>query len=205
MEAQQEEEPAVAQLASQVKTEKQRREDRLKQLKLQAAEAVKESAKASQPDIGRFYNDDVEGGVMEEAERTLNVVNMASQDALEVLAELNKKKELKAVNHDLIEYLPIRKNMYIVPRSLARLSGEDVLSRRAKMKIRCRGKGAPAPVSTFEECGLSERVLGILGKQKIVDPFPVQAQCIPCIMAGRDVIGIAKTGKWDFLNGDSTM
>jgi ATP-dependent RNA helicase DDX46/PRP5 len=31
-------------------------------------------------------------------------------------------------------------------------------------------------------------------KQKITTPFPIQAQCIPCIMAGRDVIGIAKTG-----------
>ena len=36
--------------------------------------------------------------------------------------------------------------------------------------------------------------MSILEKKGIVDPFPVQAQCLPCIMAGRDVIGIAKTG-----------
>jgi ATP-dependent RNA helicase DDX46/PRP5 len=31
-------------------------------------------------------------------------------------------------------------------------------------------------------------------KQKITTPFQVQAQCLPCIMAGRDTIGIAKNG-----------
>jgi ATP-dependent RNA helicase DDX46/PRP5 len=49
-------------------------------------------------------------------------------------------------------------------------------------------------VLTFEECGLSEKILKILEKQNITSPYPVQAQCLPCIMAGRDVIGIAKTG-----------
>jgi len=49
------------------------------------------------------------------------------------------------------------------------------------------------PVETFEECGLSERILTILRKMKIEKPFNVQAQCLPCIMTGRDVIGIAKT------------
>ena len=130
---------------------------------------------------------------MEEAERNLDVLN-AAPDALQVLAELNKKKELKAVNHGSVEYLPIKKNLYIVPRSLANLSSDDVADRRAKLKIKVRGQGAPAPVPTFVECGLSERILAILAKQGIDKPFPVQAQCLPCIMAGRDVIGIAKTG-----------
>lgn len=53
----------------------------------------------------------------------------------------------------------------------------------------------PVPVSTFEESGLSPRVLDILSvRMKITTPFPIQAQCLPCIMSGRDVIGIAKTG-----------
>ena len=131
---------------------------------------------------------------MEEAERTLDVVNAASVDALEVLAELNKKKELKSVDHSKLEYIPIRKNLFIVPRSVASLTSDQVIERRAKFKTRVRGKGAPAPVETFEECGLSERILQILKKMKIQKPYAVQAQCLPCIMAGRDVIGIAKTG-----------
>jgi hypothetical protein len=179
-----------AQLLSEVKSEKHRREERLKDLEKQAEEA-RHSAEAA-PEFGRIYND-AEGGVMEEAERNLDAA-MAAPDALEVLAELNKKKELKAVDHSKVDYIPFKKNLYIVPRALANLSNDDIADRRAKLKVKVRGKGAPAPVSSFEECGLSERMLKTMEKQGITKPFPVQAQCLPCIMAGRDVIGIAKTG-----------
>lgn len=185
--------PIVAQLASEVQSEKQRREAQMQKLKQNAEQAQRALEDASRPDIGRIYYD-LESGVMEEAERNLDIINNASVDALEILAELNKKKELKAVNHSQIEYLTIRKNLYIVPRSLSNLTEDQVMERRAKYKIRVRGRGAPAPVETFEECGISERIKAILNKMNIVMPFPVQSQCLPCIMAGRDVIGIAKTG-----------
>ncbi|KAL7533373.1 hypothetical protein ACHAWF_004466, partial [Thalassiosira exigua] len=132
-------------------------------------------------------------GVVEESERTLAALT-AAPDALEVLAEMNKKRELRAVDHAREEYLEVRKNLYVVPRSLANFSLQEVAARRAKLGIKVRGRGAPAPVTTFAEAGLSERILAALDKKKISDPFPVQAQCLPCIMAGRDVIRIAKTG-----------
>merc|ERR1712151_1132605 len=116
--------------------------------------AARASVAAAQPEIGRIYND-VDGGVMEEAERTLDTLN-AAPDALEVLAELNKKKELKAVDHGAVEYFPIRKNIYIVPRSLVNLSNDNVMERRTMLKVRVRGQEVPAPISTFAECGLSE-------------------------------------------------
>ncbi|KAG7347024.1 ATP-dependent RNA helicase RhlE [Nitzschia inconspicua] len=187
-----EEEIKKPSLAAEVKTEKDRREKMLRNLERQAEEARLLTEKLAAPEFGRLYND-AEGGVMDEAERNLEAA-MAAPDALQVLAELNKKKELKSVDHSKIEYIPFKKNLYIVPRSLASLSNDEVLDLRAKMKVRVRGHGAPAPVSSFEQCGLSERVLKVMEKQGINKPFPVQAQCIPCIMAGRDTIGIAKTG-----------
>jgi len=84
--------------------------------------------------------------------------------------------------------------LYIVPRSLTNLSSDEIADRRAKLNVKVRGQGAPAPVTSFHECGFSERILDILAKQSIQSPFPIQAQCLPCIMAGRDLIGIAKTG-----------
>jgi len=177
------------QLLSEVKSEKQRREEKLKQLQSEA-DMVRRLA-SDTPDIGRLYND--EGGVMEEAERNLEVLT-AAPDALEVLAELNKKKELKAVDHSQIDYIAINKNLYIVPRALANLSSEEMIDRRAKLKIKVRGVKCPAPISSFEDCGLSERLLSLLKKQNIKTPFPIQSQCLPAIMSGRDVIGIAKTG-----------
>ena len=181
---------AKPQIKSEVLSEKHRREERIRHL---ADEALTARRRAQQPtETGRMYNDG-EDGIMEEAERSLDVLT-AAPDALEVLAELNKKKELKAVDHSQIDYLQIRKNLFVVPRSLANLSESAVDERRAELHIRVRGRGAPAPVSTFRECGLSERILSVLASQNIDKPFPVQAQCLPCIMAGRDVIGIAKTG-----------
>ncbi|CAB9499348.1 processing ATP-dependent RNA helicase PRP5 [Seminavis robusta] len=179
-------------LAAEVKSEKQRREQRMKELEQEAENARFGAQAAAAPELGRLYND-VEGGVMEEAERNLDAA-MAAPDALTVLAELNKKKELKAVDHSEIEYIDFQKNLFVVPRALASLTNDEVISIRAKLKVRVRGHGAPPPVSTFEQCGVSEKILQILYKQNIRKPFPVQAQCIPCIMSGRDVIGIAKTG-----------
>ena len=173
-----------------MKSEKERREDHVRKLE-QEAEQIRKSAHVA-VETGRMYNDE-EGGIMEEAERNLAALT-AAPDALEVLAEMNKKKELRAVDHKSIEYLTVRKNLYIVPQSLAKLTPMEIAERRAKMGVKVRGRGAPAPVSSFREAGLSERIMTVLDKKAITVPFPVQAQCLPCIMAGRDVIGIAKTG-----------
>jgi ATP-dependent helicase YprA (DUF1998 family) len=189
---QREEEPDHPKLAAEVRSEKHRREQRLRDLEREADEARNMAEAAAAPELGRLYND-LEGGVMEEAERNLDAA-MAAPDALQVLAELNKKKELKAVDHSKVDYITFKKNLYITPRALAYLTSDEVANVRGKLKVRVRGHGAPAPVSSFEQCGLSERILKVMEKQSITQPFPVQAQCLPCIMAGRDVIGIAKTG-----------
>ena len=160
----------------------------MKQLEHEAEEARHSAQAAGAPELGRLYND-AEGGVMEEAERNLDNA-MAAPDALTVLAELNKKKELKSVDHSKMDYIDFKKNLYVVPRALASLSNDEVVNLRAKLKVRVRGHGAPCPVTNFAQCGVSEKILKMLEKQSITKPFPVQAQCIPCIMAGRDVIGM---------------
>ena len=185
-------------LAAEVKSEKSRREQKFKDLEREAENARKMAEKQGAPEIGRLYND-LEGGVMEEAERNLNAA-MAAPDALQVLAELNKKKELKSVDHSTVEYISFKKNLFIVPRALANLTQDEVANLRGKLKVKVRGRGAPAPVATFEQCGLSERIMRILEKHDIRRPFPIQAQCLPCIMAGRDVIGVAKTGSGKTLS-----
>ena len=179
-------------LAAEVKNEKFRREQKFKDLEREAETARSKAEKLATPEFGRLYND-LEGGVMEEAERNLDAA-MAAPDALEVLAELNKKKELKSVDHSEVDYIPFKKNLYIIPRALAKLTSDEIANLKGKLKINVRGRGAPCPVSSFEQCGLSERIMKVLEKQGIQTPFPVQAQCLPCIMAGRDVIGVAKTG-----------
>ncbi len=49
-------------------------------------------------------------------------------------------------------------------------------------------------MTTFEDLGLSPKILKSLEKTLLKLPSPIQVQAIPHIMAGRDVMGLAQTG-----------
>ncbi|KQT82462.1 DEAD/DEAH box helicase [Aurantimonas sp. Leaf443] len=46
----------------------------------------------------------------------------------------------------------------------------------------------------FKAFGLTETLIKALARQSITTPTPIQAQAIPAVMDGRDVLGIAQTG-----------
>jgi len=47
---------------------------------------------------------------------------------------------------------------------------------------------------TFDELGLGAEVLKAVAETGYTEPTPIQAQAIPFVLAGRDVLGIAQTG-----------
>ena len=47
---------------------------------------------------------------------------------------------------------------------------------------------------TFETLGLSPRLVEGLRAKGFADPTPIQAQAIPHVLAGRDLMGLARTG-----------
>lgn len=47
---------------------------------------------------------------------------------------------------------------------------------------------------TFDELGLSPQILKAVSETGYTTPTPIQAQAIPQVLAGRDVLGIAQTG-----------
>ncbi len=49
-------------------------------------------------------------------------------------------------------------------------------------------------MTTFEALGLSPKILKALEKTQLKTPTPIQAQAIPPIMAGKDLMGLAQTG-----------
>lgn len=110
------------------------------------------------------------------------------------LAEEKKARNLAKVDHSTIEYMSFRKNLFILPRAMSKLSAEEVVKLRSKLDVKVRGKGCPPPVDSWDQCGLSERILALLEKHGLKAPFAIQKQAIPAIMGGRDVIGVAKTG-----------
>jgi hypothetical protein len=92
---------------------------------------------------------------VEEAERTLAALT-AAPDALKVMAETNKKKVRRS---RVLGSAPgSQEHLYIVPRSLASLTPTEVAERRARLGVKVRGKGAPAPLSKFGEAELSDRI-----------------------------------------------
>lgn len=152
---------------------------------LQKATKKDEADQKARDEFGRVYAS--EGDVLDEAE-----VEEKKKTALELLEEQKRGKVLRPVDHSTIEYLPFRKNLYIVPKALARLSEKEVETKREILQVKVRGKQCPAPVDTWGQCGLSERILEVIEKQGFEAPFAVQKQAIPAIMAGRDVIAVAK-------------
>ena len=48
--------------------------------------------------------------------------------------------------------------------------------------------------TTFADLGLNEALLESLNGMGYVKPSPIQAECIPHLLAGRDVLGMAQTG-----------
>ncbi len=48
--------------------------------------------------------------------------------------------------------------------------------------------------TTFAELGLGQQLLDALASENYTTPTPIQAQAIPSLLAGRDLLGIAQTG-----------
>lgn len=115
------------------------------------------------------------------------------EGAMDKLAKKGKK-DLAMVDHNKIEYLPFEKDFYREVPEIAKMSNEEVEQYRADMEgIKVKGKKVPRPFKTWPQCGVSTKILDIL-KKNFEKPTPIQAQAIPVVMSGRDMMGIAKTG-----------
>ncbi|KAF7670374.1 hypothetical protein LDENG_00228450 [Lucifuga dentata] len=109
--------------------------------------------------------------------------------------QTKQRKMLEPVDHQKIQYESYRKNFYVEVPELARMTAEEVNAYRLELEgITVKGKGCPKPIKTWVQCGVSMKILNAMKKHSYEKPTPIQAQAIPAIMSGRDLIGIAKTG-----------
>src|SRR5512140_1902757 len=51
-----------------------------------------------------------------------------------------------------------------------------------------------APRTTFESLGLRTELLRAIAEQGYTEPTPIQAQAIPVVLAGKDLLAAAQTG-----------
>ncbi|CUM45613.1 Pre-mRNA-processing ATP-dependent RNA helicase PRP5 [Debaryomyces fabryi] len=114
----------------------------------------------------------------------------------------NKQKQLDDVDHSEIKYKPFRKDFYTEPIEILKLSQEEVANLRIRLDgIKVRGVNCTRPILRWSQLGLPSTMMSIIeGKLNYSAPSSIQAQAIPAIMSGRDIIGVAKTGSGKTLS-----
>ncbi|EFO84151.1 hypothetical protein CRE_13197 [Caenorhabditis remanei] len=107
----------------------------------------------------------------------------------------HKGRMLAATDHSKVYYRKFKKNFYIETEEIKRMSKAEVKAYRDELdSITVKGIDVPKPIKTWAQCGVNLKMMNVLKKYEYTKPTSIQAQAIPSIMSGRDVIGIAKTG-----------
>lgn len=149
----------------------------------------KSKAKSRQQEPEALFSDDDVDFTAIDDDNPDNILSLASANAKK------KKKDIPAVNHAKMNYEPFRRNFYSEPVEMADLTEEEVAVLRMELdNIKVRGVNVPKPVQKWAQCGLGVQVLEVIQRLGYEAPTSIQAQAIPAIMSGRDVIGVAKTG-----------
>jgi len=97
-------------------------------------------------------------------------------------------------NWDLVKLEPFKKKFYKEHPKVTARSESKVESYRAKHSISVKGSFVPKPITRFKECNLPDYVSQEIKKQGYSKPTPIQAQCWPIAMSGKDLVGVAQTG-----------
>merc|ERR1719210_1535001 len=101
---------------------------------------------------------------------------------------------LQPIDHKEIDYQPFEKNFYNEHSDIASLSNIQVIDLQHKLGVHVSGAIPPRPVTSFGHFGFDDTLLKAIRRSDFTQPTPIQAQGIPALLLGRDVIGIAKTG-----------
>ena len=118
-----------------------------------------------------------------------------NEDILALASSKRKKKDIGTTDHGKIAYEPFPKSFYIEPSDLKELADDDVIELRAQLdNIKVRGTDVPKPAVKWSHCGLTNPLQDVISALNYEKPSSIQAQAIPAIMSGRDIIGVAKTG-----------
>ncbi|CAJ0584811.1 unnamed protein product, partial [Mesorhabditis spiculigera] len=134
------------------------------------------------------------GEIMEAEDMT--EVNTEEAPEIKGMASLTTKGRMLApTDHERVYYRDFRKCFYNETSEIKRMTKAEVEAYREELDgIKVRGKKVPKPIKSWAQTGVDTKTLQILKKQNYEKPTPIQAQALPAILSGRDVIGIAKTG-----------
>jgi ATP-dependent RNA helicase DDX42 len=97
-------------------------------------------------------------------------------------------------DHSGMTYAPFKKDLYHEHASISELDVSDISGMRENMGISVTGRAIQKCVCSFAHLNLPESILTVIRYLEFSTPTPIQSQAIPCLLSGRDVIGIAMTG-----------
>lgn len=125
-----------------------------------------------------------------------DLIGLSPEEIASIASQHTKRKDiLDSIDHSAIQYEPFRKNLYVETSDISKMTSDQVKQYREELdNIKIRGINCPKPIKKWSQIGLSLKVIDILKKLQYEKPTPIQAQAIPSIMSGRDIIAIAKTG-----------
>ncbi|KAK6645489.1 hypothetical protein RUM43_001766 [Polyplax serrata] len=92
------------------------------------------------------------------------------------------------------ELKPFTKNFYTPHPNVLERSKSVIDEFLAKNQITIKGKNCPAPIFSFEETGVSEKMIDIVRKLNYSEPTAIQSQGWPIALSGHNMVGIARTG-----------
>ncbi|CAF4594879.1 unnamed protein product [Rotaria sp. Silwood1] len=154
---------------------------------------VRSSAVKPAKEKGVIMEQDLDGLEYSSEEESIK----PNEELDDTAAMSNKKSKLDMIttNHDKIYYRPFRKEFYTAISEIANMTEAEVAAYRKELDgIKVAGKQCPRPIKSWSQCITSDKVLQFLKKYNYEKPTPIQAQALPIILTGRNMIGIAKTG-----------
>jgi ATP-dependent RNA helicase DDX42 len=139
---------------------------------------------------GRIYNSDDDDD------------NEGDNDKVDGPNENNKNprgkliEPLSRVDHSQMNYKPFKKVFYKESMEIQKLSEEEMTQYRNELEIGVSSSHFPRPIQQFSQLAtfFPDILLKEITKQGYEKPTPIQAQSIPIIGSGHDLIGLAKTG-----------
>lgn len=161
---------------------------------LESADAIQLEIQAknlTSKKLQEWLDQEIEGDEEPEPEIEINY-----QEIMVAAADQVRKKDMLDTDHSTVEYEEFRKDFYKEPPDVAIMTQKEADDRRIELDgIKVRGKRCPKPVERWSQFGNPPGVDDVIKKiLKYERPSPIQAQAIPAIMSGRDVIGTARTG-----------
>ena len=103
-------------------------------------------------------------------------------------------ESIASVDHTNVSYPAFVSNFYREHPAISELSATEIANLRRDLSVSATGSIIPRCVCSFAHLNLPESILSVIRFLEFSTPTPIQSQSIPCLLSGRDIIGIAMTG-----------